>query len=72
MKKIENIFNLGVKEFRSLGRDYAMLTLIAWAFSFGVYSSATGVPETLHNASIAVVDEDQSQLSKQIISPDFS
>ncbi len=67
MKKIENIFNLGVKEFRSLGRDYAMLILIAWAFSFGVYSSATGVPETLHNASIAVVDEDQSQLSKQII-----
>lgn len=67
MKKIANIFNLGVKEFRSLGRDYAMLILIAWAFSFGVYSSATGVPETLHNASIAVVDEDQSQLSKQII-----
>ncbi|EPB6482575.1 ABC transporter permease [Pseudomonas aeruginosa] len=67
MKKIENIFNLGVKEFRSLGRDYAMLILIAWAFSFGVYSSATGVPETLHNASIAVVDEDQSQLSKKII-----
>lgn len=67
MKKITNIFNLGVKEFRSLGRDYAMLILIAWAFSFGVYSSATGVPETLHNASIAVVDEDQSQLSKQII-----
>ncbi|MFU3724276.1 ABC transporter permease [Pseudomonas aeruginosa] len=67
MKKIANIFNLGVKEFRSLGRDYAMLILNAWAFSFGVYSSATGVPETLHNASIAVVDEDQSQLSKQII-----
>ncbi|MGU0799325.1 ABC transporter permease [Pseudomonas aeruginosa] len=67
MKKLANIFNLGIKEFHSLGRDYAMLILIAWAFSFGVYSSATGVPETLHHASIAVVDEDQSQLSKQII-----
>ncbi|UXJ52350.1 ABC transporter permease [Pseudomonas citronellolis] len=67
MKKLANIFNLGVKEFRSLGRDYAMLILIAWAFTLGVYSSATGVPETLHHAPIAVVDEDQSQLSSRII-----
>ena len=67
MKKLANIFNLGIKEFRSLGRDYAMLILIAWAFTLGVYSSATGVPETLHHAPIAVVDEDQSQLSSRII-----
>jgi ABC-2 type transport system permease protein len=67
MKKLANIFNLGVKEFRSLGRDYAMLILIAWAFTLGVYSSATGVPETLHHAPIAVVDEDQSQLSSRIV-----
>lgn len=67
MKKLTNIFNLGIKEFRSLGRDYAMLILIAWAFTLGVYSSATGVPETLHNAPIAIVDEDQSQLSSRVI-----
>ena len=67
MKKLANIFNLGIKEFRSLGRDYAMLILIAWAFTLGVYSSATGVPETLHHAPIAVVDEDQSQLSSRIV-----
>lgn len=67
MKKLANIFNLGIKEFRSLGRDYAMLILIAWAFTLGVYSSATGVPETLHNAPIAIVDEDQSQLSSRVI-----
>lgn len=67
MKKLANIFNLGIKEFRSLGRDYAMLILIAWAFTLGVYSSATGVPETLHHAPIAIVDEDQSQLSTRIV-----
>ncbi|MCP1621881.1 ABC transporter permease [Pseudomonas nitroreducens] len=67
MNKLANIFNLGIKEFRSLGRDYAMLILIAWAFTLGVYSSATGVPETLHHAPIAIVDEDQSQLSSRIV-----
>lgn len=41
MRSLANIFNLGIKEFRSLGRDYAMLALIVWAFTLGVYSSAT-------------------------------
>lgn len=68
MKTLSNIFNLGIKEFRSLYRDFALLLLIVWAFTFGVYSSATGVPETLHNAPIAVVDEDRSQLTSRIIS----
>ncbi|BAN49154.1 ABC transporter permease [Metapseudomonas resinovorans] len=67
MGALANIFNLGLKEFQSLRRDYAMLLLILWAFSLGVYSSATGLPETLHNAPIAVIDEDRSQLSNQLI-----
>ena len=67
MRSLANIFNLGLKEFRSLQRDYAMLVLILWAFSLGVYSSATGIPETLHHAPIAVVDEDRSQLSTRLV-----
>lgn len=67
MRSLANIFNLGLKEFRSLQRDYAMLLLILWAFSLGVYSSATGIPETLHHAPIAVVDEDRSQLSTRLV-----
>lgn len=47
MRSLANIFNLGIKEFRSLGRDYAMLALIVWAFTLGVYSSATGIPESM-------------------------
>lgn len=67
MERLANIFHLGLKEFRSLGRDYALLALIAWSFSVGVYSSATSMPESLHNAAIAVVDEDRSQLSTRIV-----
>lgn len=68
MESLLNIFHLGIKEFRSLRRDYALLLLIGWAFSFGIYSSAKGIPEVLHNAPIAVIDEDQSQLSARIAS----
>ncbi|MDH0338479.1 ABC transporter permease [Metapseudomonas otitidis] len=67
MGSLSNILQLGLKEFRSLQRDYAMLALILWAFSMGVYSSATGLPETLHHAPIAVVDEDRSQLSNRLV-----
>jgi ABC-2 type transport system permease protein len=67
MERLANIFHLGLKEFRSLSRDYALLALIVWSFSLGVYSSATSMPESLHNAAIAVVDEDRSQLSTRVI-----
>ncbi|WP_277373174.1 ABC transporter permease [Pseudomonas sp. AA-38] len=67
MRQLANILHLGVKEFRSLQHDYALLLLIIWAFSMGVYSSATSMPESLHNASIAVVDEDRSPLSGRLV-----
>jgi ABC-2 type transport system permease protein len=62
-----NVFNLGVKELRSLARDTLMLALIGFAFTGQVYLTATGIPESLHKAPIAVVDEDRSQLSTRII-----
>lgn len=65
---IKNIYLLGIKELWSLWRDPIMLVLIFYIFTFSVYMSATAMPESLHKASLAVVDEDKSQLSKQIIS----
>jgi ABC-2 type transport system permease protein len=62
-----NILHLGVKELRSLGRDPMMLALIAYAFTFAVYTAATAMPETLNKAAIAIVDEDQSPLSARIV-----
>jgi len=67
MRVARNIFNLGIKELRSLLRDPIMLVLIVWAFSLSIYTAATAMPETLHKAPIAIVDEDRSQLSTRIV-----
>lgn len=66
-RKLGNIFQLGLKELRSLYRDPAMLVLILYSFTLAIYQGATAVPETPHRASIAVVDEDRSQASLRII-----
>ncbi|MFA7439938.1 MAG: ABC transporter permease [Sphingomonadaceae bacterium] len=68
MRVISNIWRLGIKELRSLWRDRMMLILIIYAFSLGIYVSATAAPETLFHAPIAIVDEDQSPVSNRIIS----
>jgi ABC-2 type transport system permease protein len=64
---LENIYRLGVKELWSLVRDPVMLVLIAYVFTVGIYVAATAMPETLHNAPIAIVDEDGSPLSARIV-----
>ncbi len=66
MRRLENIYRLGIKELFSLRHDVVLLTLIVWAFSFSIYTAATGMSHDLHNASIAIVDEDHSQLSTRI------
>jgi len=66
MTTLTNIFHLGIKEFRSLYRDPAMLVLIVFAFSCDIYIAAKGQPETLQNAPVAIVDEDQTPLSMRI------
>ncbi|MGY6270553.1 ABC transporter permease [Achromobacter denitrificans] len=68
MRHLANIYRLGVKELWSLARDPMMLILIFVSFTLTIYSAATAVPETLHNAPIAVVDEDVSPLSARIVS----
>jgi ABC-2 type transport system permease protein len=65
--RLANIWNLGVKELRSLARDPMMLVLIVYSFTLAVYTAATAIPETLNRAPIAVVDEDRSPLSVRII-----
>ncbi len=65
--RAKNILHLGVKELWSLARDPMMLVLIAFAFTVSIYSTASGLPDTLHKAPIAIVDEDQSPLSQRIV-----
>lgn len=66
MRAAHNILHLGIKELRSLARDPIMLILIVYAFTFAIYTAATAIPEILHKAPIAVVDEDRSALSQRI------
>lgn len=67
MRALANIYRLGVKELWSLRRDKIMLFLIFYTFTLSVYTAATAMPETLHKAPIAIVDEDASPLSARIV-----
>jgi ABC-2 type transport system permease protein len=66
LQHLQTIYRLGVKELISLRSDPLMLFLIAYFFTFAVYSPAKEAPMELRGASMAVVDEDRSQLSQRI------
>lgn len=63
-----NIYRLGVKELWSFARDPMLMILVLYAFTLSIYTAATAMPETLHKAPIAIVDEDRSPLSGRIAS----
>ena len=66
MGTLANIFWLGTKELRSLTRDFVLLALVIYAFSLAIIAQAQSSAQEVHNASIAIVDEDHSDLSRRI------
>ncbi len=66
MCALENIFWLGTKELRSFMHDFVLLGLVVYAFSLAIIAQAQGSSQEVHNASIAIVDEDHSALSRRI------
>jgi ABC-2 type transport system permease protein len=66
MRRAANIYWLGLKELHSFLQDYVLLGLVLYAFSLAVILQARSFSQELHNASIAVVDEDHSELSRRI------
>ena len=66
MRPLINIFWLGGKELKSVLGDPVMVILILWSFVAAVMLEARGAGDTVRNASIAIVDEDRSGLSRQI------
>jgi ABC-2 type transport system permease protein len=66
MRALANIFWLGTKELRSFMRDFVLLGLVIYAFSLAVIAQAQSSSQEVHDASIAVVDEDRSELSRRI------
>ncbi len=63
-----NIYRLGIKELHSLWKDKVLLILIVWVFTGGIYAVSKATSLELHNAPIAVVDQDRSALSQRIAS----
>jgi ABC-2 type transport system permease protein len=61
-----NVLRLVVKELRSIRADPTMLVLVAYAFSISVNTVATGAVTEATNLSVGIVDEDGSELSRQI------
>lgn len=67
MRQLRNIFDLGLKELHSILRDPVLMLIMAWAFTVGVITPGKGAGEaSIHNAPIAIVDQDNSSLSKRL------
>jgi ABC-2 type transport system permease protein len=66
MRTLSNIFWLGTKELRSFFNDWVLLGFVIYSFSLAVISQAQSNSQELYRASIAVVDEDHSELSRRI------
>src|ERR1700728_2155750 len=66
MRAIENIFWLGTKELRSFLHDYVLVVFVVYAFSLQIMAQANSYSQEVHNAAVALVDEDHSELSRRI------
>ena len=64
--RIARDFRLGVTELYSLKADPVLVLLIAYAFTVAIYAVSTGAKMEVLNASVAIVDEDQSNLSGRL------
>jgi ABC-2 type transport system permease protein len=61
-----HILRLVIKELRSIRSDPTMLVLVVYAFTISVNTVATGAVTEATNLSVGIVDEDGSDLSRQI------
>jgi len=66
MRAFSNIFWLGIKELRSFFSDWVLLGFVVYSFSLAIISQAQSNSQELFHASLAIVDEDHSELSRRI------
>jgi ABC-2 type transport system permease protein len=65
VQSASTIFWLATKELRSFFRDWVLLGLVLYSFTLAIIAQAQSNAQELRNASIAVVDEDRSELSRR-------
>ena len=61
-----HVIHLAVKELRGLLHDPLLMVLVVYAFTLDIYTHATAMPETLNRATIGIVDEDASPLTRRM------
>ncbi|SEW27414.1 ABC-2 type transport system permease protein [Aliiroseovarius sediminilitoris] len=66
MRRLTNIFWLAGKELKSVLGDPVMVMLILWSFVIAVMLEASGAGDAVYNAAIAILDEDNSGLTRQL------
>jgi len=66
MRTLKNIWELGLKELIGLLRNPLMLILIFYSFTLSIHESASAAKDTINDIAIAIVDEDDSILSRRI------
>lgn len=66
MSRLSHTLRLGLKELTSLRHDSVLLLFLLYAFSVAIYMPAAGSVIGVHNASVAMVDEDHSLLSRKL------
>ena len=67
VESLGNIWHLGIKELRSLWQDKVLMVFVLVAFTLMIYTAGSAGSMELHNAPVAVVDEDQTVLSGRVI-----
>ncbi|MDQ0349024.1 ABC transporter permease [Ancylobacter vacuolatus] len=66
LARLARIWRLGIKELYSLKADPVLAGLILYTFTVAVYTVSVGAKFEVENAAVAVVDEDQSALSRRL------
>ncbi len=55
------------KELLQLSRDPVLLIIIAWFFTADIYIAGSGISMDLRHASLAVLDQDRSEASRELV-----
>lgn len=66
MRRLKNIYRLGLKELIAARYDKALMLLVVYGLTVMVYVPAANGLMELRNASVAIVDEDRSPMSRRI------
>lgn len=65
-RSLLNVLWLAQKELRSFLGDYFLVGLVIYSFTLAIVSMAQNTAQEVHNATVAIADEDQSQMSRAI------